>query len=308
VPVARAPSHEGQTLRAPSLEAVSVVGAAQRNRSSVSPPPAEVYTLPPWAPILEKRQSSRQRFERDSLRTRSAEGRAGSRRRRRFTHSIDVTNTLRRAMARNGEDSTNLNEQELDLEKQVLEESKPSVFYRLMEIEGPENALSALNAAEASASSRRKKSREPRSSKAPTEEQNRRKVRRAFADTWQYIQGSETARDLLKNIEAQAARAFGMENLKESALAMLWMLTWDDDARELETKLGSPPTAEMVIGGLDPILRKVTHQLATVLDLHSESRTVTGDDKVVALRPFRRHNCDSTERWAPACSVAQVVQ
>ena len=66
--------------------------AAEKRRSSPSP-------LPPYKPVLwglnmDGARTRRPSNERDSLRNRSREGRPGSRKHRRWTHSVDMVNSL----------------------------------------------------------------------------------------------------------------------------------------------------------------------------------------------------------------------
>lgn len=204
-------------------------------------------------------------------------------------------------MAKCGEDP-NIDTEALVKQNEV--EWHPSAFYQLMENEGPSRALEVLEAAEGAAS----RPRQPRQKDAAQlAEEHDRRVRRTFSDTWQFLQSNESARDLLTNLEKDAARAFGP--CQGDAIAMLWMLSWNGG--ELQTKFGTPPANEMAIGGLTPSFRKVAHQLARSLGLHSESRDVDGalGNKVIAMRPPRRHCRKSADQdgWVAPLSVAQVL-
>lgn len=192
----------------------------------------------------------------------------------------------------------------------LLPEWRPSPFYKLLEREGP-HALDAWAAAERPRSRPR---RQPRSKDAAQiAEENERAVRRAFGDTWQFLLGSDAARELLAKLEIGAHRAFGGDAPQaqaDAAEALLWLLSWDGE--DLTTKVGKPPANELGVVGLGPSQRKVVHQLARVLGLHSESRTIdeigglgrsTGDDdKVLTLRPPR-----CSRGWEPPLSVARVL-
>jgi len=183
-------------------------------------------------------------------------------------------------------------------------EWRPSAFYQLMENEGAARALEVLEAAEDAAP----RNRQPRQKDAvQLAEEHERRVRRTFKDTWHFLQGNEAARDLLAKLEKEASRAFGP--CEGDAIALLWMLSWDGDA--LQTKFGTPPANEMAIGGLTPTCRKVVHELARSLGLHSESRVVDGalDSKVIAMRPPRSHcrKGAGQDGWVAPLSVAQVL-
>lgn len=204
-------------------------------------------------------------------------------------------------MAKCGEDP-NVDAEALVMQNEV--EWRPSAFYQLMENEGPSRALEVLEAAESAAS----RPRQPRQKDATQlAEEHERRVRRTFSDTRHFLKGNESALDLLTNIEKEASRAFGP--CEGDAIAMLWMLSWNGD--ELQTKFGTPPANEMAIGGLTPSLRKIAHQLARSLGLHSESRDVDGalGNKVIAMRPPRSHCRRSADQddWVAPLSVAQVL-
>lgn len=243
--------------------------------------------------------SERRKHERDSLRSRSKEGRPGSRKHRRYTHSVDLVNSLRRVMVSRGEENLPSDVDEVEEERP---QARPSVFYRLLESEGA-NALEAWAAAEA----RRGRSREPRArakDAAPRmAEERTRQVRRTFRENWQYLSQSQSSQELIAKLEQLAQDAFGTP---ESQLQdMLWQLLWTGE--ELATKAGAPPASEMQLEGLDPSERKVVHQLARLIGLHSESRSVGSVEeetsaKVLTLRP----RCQASS-WSAPFSVAQVL-
>lgn len=292
------------SIRTSSGSPPPVLHAHVRARtSSGSPPPLHGALWNGYLSGRIGRREERPTFERDSQRNRSLEGRPGSRKHKRWSRSVEITGSLRRAMAKCGEDPNISEAQVLELQAEV--EFRPSAFYQLMENEGAHGALEALEAAEGAAS----RSRIPRQKDAAQlADEHERQVRRTFADTWQFIRGNDSACELLAKLEEEASRAFGPS--QDEAIAMLWMLNWDGDV--LDTKFGKPPANEMVIGGLNPTFRKVAHQLARSLGLHSESRVVDGphgeqDNKVIALRPPRRHaRKGDPDAWVQPLSVARV--
>lgn len=292
-------------------------GTEQRLGSPVreSPPPVSSETRPPlWTAAARFRSLSgeRPKQERDSLRNRSQEGRPGSRKNKRWIHDREITRTLRRAMAACGEDGDG------DLEDLIetggpVPMNRPSVFYRLLQHEGPEGALEAWASAEGARRGPRARSRPPAADVAARRAEDQ--VRRAFSDTWQYIHGSVPTRELLTKLEGGAARAFS-EACRPSEEA--WQLAWDGDSASLDTVAGEPPTGEMEVFGLTAQERKVAHQLARLLGLHSESRECDdfrgvsrGDGKALAWRPPRSrqrcHGAAADAAWAPPFSVAQVL-
>eukprot|EP00931_Biecheleriopsis_adriatica_P030113 TRINITY_DN17770_c1_g1_i1.p1 TRINITY_DN17770_c1_g1~~TRINITY_DN17770_c1_g1_i1.p1 ORF type:complete len:297 (-),score=55.20 TRINITY_DN17770_c1_g1_i1:133-1023(-) len=243
---------------------------------------------------------------RDSLRSRSKEGRPGSRKHRRHSQSVELVSSLRRVMSARGEDNLPT---DVDAVVDERPEQRPSAFYRLLEHEGPD-ALEAWAAAE----SRRRTSSRPRQRRAKDAaslaEEQKRQVRRAFRDTWQYLSRDSSSQELIAKLEAVAESAFGTCIAKEEE-GLLWHLSWDGD--ELTTESGAPPAEEMVLQGLDGAQRKVVHQLARLIGLHSESRvleedhTLATERKVLALRPPRRLSCRSGA-WAAPFSVAEVIR
>lgn len=203
--------------------------------------------------------SERRKHERDSLRSRSKEGRPGSRKHRRYTHSVDLVNSLRRVMVSRGEENLPT---DIDEVEEETPQAHPSVFYRLLESEGP-NALEVWAAAEAA-----KRGRSPRPRRRPKDaawmaEEHGRQVRRTFRDNWQYLSQSQSS------------------------------------------QAGAPPAHEMQLEGLDASERKVVHQLARLIGLHSESRLLEEEaetGKVLTLRPRR---CQRS--WSAPFSVAEVL-
>jgi len=204
-------------------------------------------------------------------------------------------------MAKAGEDPNG----DIDAALHEPKEHHPSAFYKLMENEGAERALEVLEAAEGAVP----RSRPKQTDMAQLAEEHERKVRRTFADTWRFIQDNEPARQLLAKLEKDARRAFcPQEGDNDAATALLWMLQWQGD--ELATKFGTPPASEIAVAGLSPTFRKVAHQLASSLGLHSESREIgTRSDKVIAMRPPRRRCGEGADRaaWEAPLSVSQVV-
>jgi len=290
----------------PAIPVFATAGAQVRARTSSGSPPPFHGNL--WNGYLRSGREEQPRFERDSQRNRSLEGRPGSRKHKRYTRSVEIMGSLRKAMAKCGEDPNITEAEALELQHEV--EWRPSVFYRLMEHEGANGALEALEAAEGAAPRAPRPARQLDAAQLAADRERR--VRRVFADSWQFLQGNDSARELLAKLETVALRAFGPgEEAKDEAIAMLWMLDWDGAA--LETKFGAPPASEMAIGGLDPTFRKVAHQLARSLGLHSESRVVDGprgaqENKVIALRPPRSQTRGGDgEAWVAPYSVAQVL-
>jgi len=217
---------------------------------------------------------------------------------------VEIMGSLRKALAKCGEDPNITDAEALELEAE--NEWRPSAFYKLMEHEGPSRALEVLEAAESAPT----QPRHPREkSAAQLAEEHERRVRRAFSDTWHFLQGNDSARELLAELEKQAPRAFGAKS--DDVAALLWMLHWDGDA--LKTRFGAPPANEMAIAGLSPTFRKVAHQFARICGLHSESRVVDGpqsadENKVIALRPPRSASANGGDCvWEPPLSVAQVL-
>lgn len=192
-------------------------------------------------------------------------------------------------------------------------EPRKSAFYQLLELEGPENALDALKAAEGAEARPR-----PERPKGPQrlQVQQEHAIRRAFSGSWSFINASPAVQELITQLESQATRAFSgwTREGDVEADALLWCLLWDQETSSLSTKLGAPPADEMAIVGLEPHERKVAHQLARVLGLHSESKSRNDYDglqcggnleKVVAMRLPRR--CGSENPWSSQASVTQVL-
>lgn len=180
-------------------------------------------------------------------------------------------------------------------------EFRPSAFYWLMEREGASGALEAWAAAEAAAKEPGARALRRRANTEMPQHRVVQEVRRAFSDTWQFVQGNEAAQDLLAKLEGEAARAFAQPGELASTQ---WFLHWDDASKELQTEDGEPPADEMEVTGLNPVQRKVAHQLARALGLHSSSRGI--GDKALSIRPPRRR-CGSEGAWSAPFSVSRVL-
>lgn len=235
------------------------------------------------------------------MRSRSKEGRPGSRKHRRYTHSVDLVNSLRRVMVARGEEDL---PSDVDAVEEERPQARPSAFYRLLESEGP-NALEVWAAAEARGRSPRPRERRSKDAAWLAEEQAR-QVRRTFRENWQYLSQSQSSQELIAKLEELTHVAFGGPKQPEEML--LWQLLWTGD--DLATKAGAPPAREMHLEGLDASERKVVHQLARLIGLHSESRQVEEQQdldqakKVLSLRPHFR--CQ-TRSWSAPFSVSQVL-
>jgi len=242
------------------------------------------------------------------------EGRPGTRKNKRWMNGRALVHSLRSAMAACGEDGAALDEEKIASLVPSLEH-RPSAFYQLLKLEGPESALDAWAAAEAS---RRERPRSrPRAStrngaeSSAASSRNEQAVRRAFSDTWGFIRKNSSTRELVTKLETTAGRAFSTPG---QLILDSWQLAWDAESEMLDTMSGEPPAGEIEIYGLSASERKVVHQLARVLGLHSESRILDGlleevaegDGKALALRPTRRH-CGKATVWAAPFSVAQVL-
>lgn len=280
-----------------------------------SPPPAYMPAL--WSLHLgrERRRSQ----ERDSLRSRSKEGRPGSRKHRRWSHSVELVGSLRRAMVACGEPADHLTmDAEGRVDVQVRPEWRPSAFYLLLEREGPGGALDAWEAAERTRCERTRPPTCPVKAAAQVAKENQRVVRRAFGDMWQFVRSDCVIQDLLRKLEGAASKAFGLlpEELdsEECSVALQWILSWDGSA--LQTKAGAPPANEMVVSGLEPAMRKVVHSFAQALGLRSSSRVLdeeitcaTNEAKVLSIRPPHGRTCGVhvAGAWVAPFSVAQIV-
>lgn len=226
-------------------------------------------------------------------------------------------------MAKDGDDFSSLDEEKLAA-LAARREYRPSAFYRLLQQEGPEGALEAWAAAEAATrapSPSRKRGGDARASSRgrspPRAQQAEQLVRRAFAGSWAFVRGSDSARKVLAELEEGASRCFAAaapSAAPATAATETWRLAWDGDAESFDTVAGEPPAGEIEILGLTPQQRKVAHILARVLGLISESRVLDGllaevadeggDGKVLVLRPPRRR-CGPAA-WAAPFSVARV--
>eukprot|EP00930_Biecheleria_cincta_P018280 TRINITY_DN14294_c0_g1_i1.p1 TRINITY_DN14294_c0_g1~~TRINITY_DN14294_c0_g1_i1.p1 ORF type:complete len:300 (-),score=57.58 TRINITY_DN14294_c0_g1_i1:185-1084(-) len=250
------------------------------------------------------------KHERDSLRSRSKEGRPGSRKHRRWTRSVELVSSLRRVMSAQGEQNL---PQDEDAVEEARQEYRPSAFYRLLEHEGA-NALDAWAEAE------RKRELSPRArpkmntakNAAWLAEERRRHVRRSFQDVWQYVSHDESCRDLIAKLEDQTQNAFGVcERTEPAEETLQWLLSWDGN--QLVSQSGAPPAEEILLLGLDPVQRKVVHQLARLIGLQSESRicesefALASQRKALALRPPRSLKCRAGVVWAAPFSVSEVL-
>lgn len=202
---------------------------------------------------------------------------------------------------------------------QAFPEPRHSAFYRLLELEGPENALDALTAAESARGQTAHRPERPKGAQRLAEQQAR-AIRRAFSGSWGFINANEAVQELIAQLESQATSAFSgwvREGGDADAEALLWCLLWDQETASLSTKTGAPPADEMAIVGLEPHERKVAHQLARLLGLHSESKNRDEygdsfgkggleDEKVVAMR-VPRNRCGSEVIWSSPTSVVQVL-
>ncbi|CAE7035085.1 COX11 [Symbiodinium natans] len=249
--------------------------------------------------------NERRKHERDSLRSRSKEGRPGSRKHRRYTHSVDLVNSLRRVMSARGEEDLPA---DVDAVEEERPRVRPSAFYRLLECEGAANALEAWAAAES-------RGRSPRRARPKGDaweaEEHVRQVRRAFRENWQFLAQSESSQELIAKLEELTQVAFGKTRGLEEEDLLMWQLMWTGG--DLATEAGAPPADEMLLMGLNATERKVVHQLARLIGLHSESRLLgecQGEDlkadKALALRPPRSLRC-RTGSWAAPFSVSQVL-
>eukprot|EP00439_Symbiodinium_sp_Y106_P085485 s481_g28.t1 len=137
------------------------------------------------------------------------------------------------------------------------------------------------------------------------------KVRRAFRENWQFLARSQSSQELIAKLEELTEVAFGKTRGLEAEDLLMWQLLWTDG--DLATEAGAPPADEMLLMGLNATERKVVHQLARLIGLHSESRLLddgqegdeTKPDKALALRPPRSLRCRAGS-WAAPFSVSQV--
>lgn len=309
------PIFDGAALRTSSGE-----GAAARS-AALSGSGLRTYTPTLWR--MHAQREERPRYERDSLRNRSKEGRPGSRKYRRYTRSVEVTGVLRKAMMASGEDSTVVMDPDSHDGQLRLEEQGPSHFYRLMEAEGPRRALEVWEAAELE---RRRPRSRPRRERPKTEaqvvEQNLRDARHVFGDAWRYVTDNADAKDLLLGLEDTAARAFSAPSAAKSS-GEEWLLKWDGAA--LKTEAGGPPADELAIVGLPGMERRLVHSLARLLGLLSHStedesscrdggrrsggRGGRGGDrngKVLTVRP-PRGRCADGPAWVPPLSLSCML-
>jgi len=278
---------------------------------------ARAYTPTLWQARERQLSNERPKQERDSIRNRSVEGRPGSRKHRRWSQSQDLVRVLQKTMAARGED---YEEPDLTSTKDLIDQ-RPSVWYRLLEAEGPERALDAWAAAEGGGRRPRSRPRRPKT-EAQVAQQNERAVRSGFAENWNYVHTSDASKDLLGQLEAMATQAFssapsggqpGVAGGLPEGQPEAWTVRWDGETMRSVT--GAAPSAEIVVEGLDRCQRRVVHQLARLLGLQSASRdgdyglrtlNDNGDGRVLALRPPRRP-CVGGRAWAAPLSVAGVL-
>eukprot|EP00419_Tripos_fusus_P010661 CAMPEP_0172663750 /NCGR_PEP_ID=MMETSP1074-20121228/6138_1 /TAXON_ID=2916 /ORGANISM="Ceratium fusus, Strain PA161109" /LENGTH=333 /DNA_ID=CAMNT_0013479795 /DNA_START=57 /DNA_END=1058 /DNA_ORIENTATION=+ len=300
------PSAEQETSNNEGSMAPRAVSMEPTEKRHSSPSPLPPYKPVLWGLHIDGARTRRPSHERDSLRNRSREGRPGSRKNRRWSHSVDMVNALRRTMAANGESTENLT---MDADGNVIGipvkvEWQPSVFYRLLELEGPDGALEAWEAAEMR---RRPRSRPRVKSSAKINEEKEQTTRRAFGGSvWQFVMRNESAQDLLRELEQLTTDAFGHSKQKRSPQ---WLLRWNGESLEAED--GAPPAEEVAISGFGPMLRKLVHSYASVSGLHSTSQLIEGglensQEKLIILKPPRSSAEGGDEDWVAPFSVAQV--
>jgi len=307
-------------------------GTSARRSVSLQHAGSGVRAITPTLWRMNMQREERPKPQRDSLRSRSNEGRPGSRKHRRWAHSQDFIGSLRKAMRANGESCEGVDFE--NWEDRLLIKQEPSAFYKLMEAEGPKNALEVWAAAESARGRPRSRPRQrPQRTQAQVAEQNERAARQVFGDSWSYIVKNECSRDFLTDLEVKAVKAFssqerpGGEDLQADSKEEKkvdndvqntgdqwnllaheqWLLSWDGSA--LTTKSGSAPADEIAIEGLDGVWRRTAHQFARVLGLHSESRQeagAPGDGKVMVLRPPRRQVAGG-RMWSAPMSLAGLL-
>lgn len=305
----------GEAFDPVNLASDSVAATIDARRRSVSVQAVgcgiRAYTPTLWQARLRQNSNERTRPERDSLRSRSNEGRPGSRKHRRWTRSQEVVRSYRRIFAL-ADDFTDADIEAL-VKSQQLIEHRPSVFYRLLEHEGPARALEVWEAAERG---RRPRSR-PR--RAKTEAQVKleaaRCARTAFGHNWSYLQSQAAPKEFLLQLEELTTRAFALGDWTDVAMPddltpqtqPDWSLHWDGCS--FETSFGGPPACEIAISGLDPAQRKFVHQFSRLLGLHSESRSeprCRDHGKVLLLRPPQRYAA-SGQAWKASFSLSSLL-
>mmetsp|Transcript_89735 Transcript_89735/g.187461 ORF Transcript_89735/g.187461 Transcript_89735/m.187461 type:complete len:311 (-) Transcript_89735:39-971(-) len=272
------------------------------------------YTPTLWQARLRRQEGEKPKPERDSLRSRSNEGRPGSRKHQRFSRSQEVLSSFRRTL-----NSLNVDLNEADLNALIKDankiEHRPSAFCHLMQREGPERALEVWAAAEAAAAARRPRSRPRRpQSDAQVTQEHRRSARIAFGDNWNYIRTAEKAKDLLQKLEEVSVEAFGSSSSSSSSFPPPeseadWVLTWDPDASTFHSFSGSAPASRIVLAGLDAAGRRFVHQFAKWMGLHSQSEgpscglTVASEKTLVLWPPLP----PSKAAWTAPFSVSRVI-
>lgn len=261
--------------------------------------------------------------ERDSLRSRSKEGRPGSRKHRRWTRSQEILSSLRKVMAKLGEDPS-----EIEIEKlkaQLIVEHRPSIFYKLLEQEGPAGALEAWAAAEAAPRRTRSRPRRPKTTEQVAMETER-NARIVFGDSWSYVASNDAVKDMLLELEGLVSNVFSLSASATSAnddkdakdtscdkiengnntveeLTLRW------DGKSFLSEHGCFPSNELAISGFDPVQRKVVHRWANLSGLVSrscEQAENNGVDKVLRLKPPRRCSVNGNV-WKLPYSLAGVL-
>lgn len=254
-----------------------------------------------WAQEYQGRsRAQRPTQDRDSLRSRSRQGRPGSRKYKRWQHTTILVGRLRQVMYEAGEELTDTDG---ELDAQPGPKQKASAFQKLVDKEGPECALDILKDAEV-----KRSLREPR---AKSPDQHRRdqlvQVRRAFAGpSFRWMAGDPAVRKIIASLEDSCRQAFCVEDATLE-LELSWELLWDPDHAEFVTKSGGPPAKTIEVIGLTASQRKLVHLLARALSLNSDSGASgysdDPEDKVLTLRPTR----GQTAWRPPVVSVAQVL-
>jgi len=254
-------------------------------------------------------RDARPRQERDSLRSRSQEGRPGSRRNKRYTNSQALVRSLHRVMAARGEELPfNILEGSngLMIDDSLYEpEIRRSAFFLLWEREGPEAALDAWTAAENAP----RQAPAKRPSEKHIHQQRDQELRRVFGDIFSFVANDQEVFTLVEQLELQAVQAFSADG---ELAADCWQFLWNGSSLDIQS--GNCPANEIEVVGLDAGLRKIVHRLAEVLGLRSESHVVDPIEsldavhcKTIVLRPPRTR-IDSTGSWKAPFPVAQTLR
>lgn len=251
-----------------------------------------------WAQQYEGRDRQRPQQERDSLRSRSRQGRPGSRKYKRWQHTTILVGRLRQVMYDGGEELTDTDG---EADAQAGPVQRPSAFQKLIAKEGPD-CLDTLREAEA-----KRALREPR---AKSPDQRRRdeikQVRRAFAGpSFRWIASDPAVRKIIAWLEDACKKSFYVHDAM-TELEPSWTVCWDPDYAEFVTQSGGPPAKTIEVLGLTGSQRKLVHLLGRALALHTESTEAGYSDepdvKMLTLRPPRG------QTWRPAqLPVAQIL-